>query len=200
MKKLLIPICICLLVITTATAQQQKTGKPHHKEHNRKELVKKLNLTPTQQTQVKTINQNFKEKTKALKANDNMTLGEFKKQQQDLKQQRKAAFTATLTAQQKATLEQEKINKQAEKKERMAAHFEKMKTKLALTQQQEAQIKTKQSEIQQQVDVIKNNNNLSQQQKREQIKALKENQKSYLKSLLTVEQLQKLEQRKRVKK
>ena len=82
----------------------------------------------------------------------------------------------------------------------MAAHFEKMKTKLALTQQQEAQIKTKQSEIQQQVDVIKNNNNLSQQQKREQIKALKENQKSYLKSLLTVEQLQKLEQRKRVKK
>jgi hypothetical protein len=200
MKKYILLSCFALLALTQINAQaKQKNNKIDRLEH-RKEIIKNLNLTHEQQAQVKTINTNFKQKVKELKASNSMTLGEYKQKIGDLNQQRKAAFDATLTATQKAKLESEKLQKQQERKEKMATRFEKMKNKLQLTQDQEAKLKTKRAEVQQQVAIIRNDNALSQEQKREELKALRVSQKEYLKTILTQEQLKKLEQKTESKK
>ena len=191
MKKLLIPLSFCLLAIGSVSAQE-KSGfeNKKHLQGKHQAIAEKLNLTAQQQEQMKTIHQDFKTKAKALKSNDNITLGEFKRKMQELKEQRKTQANAVLTDEQKAKM---KAGREHKMKQAAAAHFEKLKTELQLTEAQQASLKKKQAEVQQQMKAIHQNEALTKEQKKEQIVALQKQRKEYLKSVLNAEQVQKLE-------
>jgi len=191
MKKLLIQLSCCLFAISSVSAQEKggfENKKPMHGKHQA--IAEKLNLTAQQQQQMKTIQQDFKTKAKALKSNDNITLGDFKKKMQELKEQRKAQVSAMLTDDQKATM---KAGREHKMKQNATAHFEKLKTELQLTEAQQVSLKKKQTEVQQQMKAIHQNEALTKEQKKEQILALNKERKEYLKSVLNAEQIQKLE-------
>lgn len=196
MKKITLFIClIALLVQVNAQPKENKTERVKH----RSELIKKLNLTQEQQAQLKLTNESFRQKSKDLKANDNLTLGEYKQKIKALKEERENAFEAMLNANQKKQLADDKIQLKEERKAAAKARFNKLKTELQLTKEQETKLKEKHKELKQQIATIKNDNALTQQQKIDEIKNLHTSHKEYLKTILTQEQLQKLEQYKKVK-
>jgi Spy/CpxP family protein refolding chaperone len=74
-----------------------------------------------------------------------------------------------------------------------AAHLERMKIKLNLTDAQAATIKTQQQNMRKQMQSIRENDNLMREQKMEQMKALFAKNKEAMKSVLTPEQFSQLE-------
>ncbi len=197
MKKLFIPVACCLIILTTANAQEKKgverKQSMHHQKH---EIKKQLNLSEEQKSKMKSIHEKYRDQEKTLKSNDDMTRGDFKKQMGELKEKRKAEVDATLTTEQKNKMKEMKDSKEKEMKEKSAARFEKMSNKLQLNDKQKATLLEQRKNNQAQMKSIRNNQSLSDIQKREQIKALKEKQKAEVKSILTEEQKQKLESRK----
>jgi len=118
MKKLVMPIWFCLLVLTSATAQQQQAIDVNNKIHkHHKKIVKELNLSKEQQQKIKSIHQDFKAKVKDLKSSDNITMGDFKKQIKALYQQKESQVKATLNAEQQAKLDEIKAKRKRHKKE-----------------------------------------------------------------------------------
>ena len=197
MKKLFIPVACCLIMLTSATAQEKKGSERKHNMHHQKhEIKKQLNLSEEQKSKMKSIHEKYREQEKTLKSNDDMTRGDFKKQMGELKEKRKAEVDATLTLDQKNKMKEIKENKEKEMKEKSAARFEKMSEKLQLDEKQKATLLEQRKNNQAQMKSIRDNQSLSDIQKREQIKALKEKQKAEVKSILTEEQKQKLESRK----
>ena len=180
-----------MFAIGSVSAQEKggfENKKPLHGKHQA--IAEKLNLTTQQQQQMKIIQQDFKTKAKALKSNNNITLGDFKKKMQELKEQRKAQVSAMLTDDQKATM---KAGREHKMKQNATAHFEKLKTELQLTEDQQVSLKKKQAEVQQQMKAIHQNEALTKEQKKEQILTLNKERKEYIKSVLNAEQVQKLE-------
>ncbi len=200
MKKLLIPISFCLLILTSATAQEKRGGEKKQQAKNEKgHINKQLDLSDDQKSKMKSINEKYREQTKALKSNDDITRGDFKKQMGDLNEKRKAEVAATLTPDQKNKMKEIKENKQKEMKEKATARFEKMSSKLQLNEKQKATLLTERKNTEAQIKSLKENKSLSEVQKKEQIKSLKEKQKETLKSILTDEQKAKFEHQKKDK-
>jgi Spy/CpxP family protein refolding chaperone len=153
-----------------------KKGK--HGKH-KGAFAKELNLTDAQKEQIKAINQEYKGKEKASR------------------EERKAKFESVLTAEQKAKLEQMKQQRKAEGKERGEKRFESMKKDLNLSDVQGQQIKTLNEDFRNKAKAIKDNTSLTQEQKKEQLKALHEQRQAQMKSILTAEQQQKIEAKKK---
>jgi hypothetical protein len=136
------------------------------------------------------VQQEFRTKAKQLDENTTITHSEFKKQMQELREQRKNRANTILTDEQKSKM---KAAREHQMKQSAAAHFEKLKTALQLTDAQQNLLKKKQDEVQQQMKAIHQNDVFTKEQKKEQIVALQKERKSYLKSVLTEEQVKKLE-------
>ncbi len=118
MKKLLMPIGFFLLVLTSAIAQQQQGVEAKNKIHQRHEkIAKELNLSKEQQQKMKSIHQDFNTKVKNLKSNDNLTMGDFKKQIKALHQQKESQVKSILNAEQQAKLDELKTKRKHHKKE-----------------------------------------------------------------------------------
>ena len=77
-------------------------------------------------------------------------------------------------------------------KEGQAKRFDKMKSTLGLTDEQSKKLKESQAGLQDKIKSIRQNQSLSEEQKREQVKAIAKKQHEQLKSVLTPEQLQKM--------
>jgi hypothetical protein len=77
-------------------------------------------------------------------------------------------------------------------KEGQAKHFDKMKSTLGLTDEQSKKLKESQAGFQDKIKSIRENQSLSEDQKREQVRAIAKEQHEQLKSVLTPEQLQKM--------
>ena len=118
MKKLLMPLALSLLILTSATAQQKQEIQPKHNAHQRHEkIAKELNLSKEQQEKMKVINQDFKAKAKALKSNDNINNGELKKEMKVLNENRQSQVKSTLNEDQQKKLEELKAKRKNHKKE-----------------------------------------------------------------------------------
>ncbi len=118
MKKLLMPLALSLLVLTSVTAQDKETkiGKNQQQVKHQK-IAKALDLSKEQTEKMKTINQDFKAKSKSLKSNDNITNGELKKEMKVLHNNRQAAVKSTLNADQLKKLEEMKAKRKQHRKD-----------------------------------------------------------------------------------
>lgn len=148
----------------------------------------RLHFTPEQRKQMQDINKEYRKKQSDLYKNDNLTLGQYKSQLLALQKEKKNKFQSLLTPEQKNKMAEFK-KKRAENAQVMAAaHLERMKINLKLSDQQAATIKSQQQKLKEQMQSIRENDNLMREQKMEQIKALLAKQKDAIKSVLTPEQ------------
>lgn len=204
MKRILTLSVAALLFAGSAMAQdvqkdakKDKAGKEWKKDgrHGKHKggFGKELNLTDAQKQQIKALNEEYRGKMKALRSNDDAKLGDVKKQSQALKEEQRAKMQNILTAEQKAKLAEQKEQRKTEAKAKGAKRFEQMQKDLNLTADQSAKLKTQNEQFRTQAEAIKNNASLSQDQKKEQFKALMQQRKESMKSILTAEQLQKME-------
>lgn len=209
MKKLIIVATACLLAVAavhaqtpSGTATKESTTQVHHKhgkKHGRHHFkghrggaLAHLKLTDDQRKQARTISENYQKQATALKAQDNLTMGEYKKQMAALQAGRKQQMEQLLTAEQKQQLAQQKVKGAERRKAQSEARMAKMKSKLNLTNDQVAKLQQQRNDLKTQLKAIHENQSLDQTAKREQARALVQKQKDNFKSVLTQEQLDKL--------
>lgn len=178
------------------TGVHQKTdGHKGHKHHRKGDKAfSGVTFTDAQKAQAKTINEDFKKKTSDLKAK-NLDAAEQKKQMTALHQERRQKMQQLLTADQKATIASNRKQHAEKAKAARGKHFEAMKSSLNLNDEQVAKMKEEKAKTHEQIKAIKENQSLSETDKRAQVKAVMQKQKENWKSILTPEQKAKLKAR-----
>jgi Spy/CpxP family protein refolding chaperone len=201
MKKILTSM-LALAIAFSSIAQTGKTldkkGVKTEKKEFRHEAFDKLNLTDAQKTQIKSINEDFKQKMKDLQKNENITVKEQHEQRQALAKEHQEKLRAVLTADQQKQFAQQRQN--GEKKDIFRKGFERGRASeivknLNLTAEQQAKVKELNQGLQTNVQSIKSNSALTDAQKKEQVKELMKKHREDIQSLLTQEQKQQLKSR-----
>ena len=207
MKRIFTLAVAALVFASSAIAQEQKSSNDKAKKEFRKEgkrgmhgkdrgqFAKELNLTDAQKQQFKSLNEEYRTKFKALKDVDSKS--ETKTKAKALREEQHAKMQNILTAEQKTKLAQLQEKRKAEAKERGKERGDKMKQELGLTEAQGQKIKTINEDFHAKAKAIKENKNLTDEQRKEQIKALNEQRKESMKSVLSAEQIQKMEAKKK---
>lgn len=199
MKKIVLAIFAVTTMFGAASAQKTKEfkkRKPGYGHHHTMQM-RELNLTDAQKNQLKQDNEAFRKQMEELKSNEKITVKEQRDRKEALLKERKEKFEALLTPEQKAKMAELKKQREQKHKEMAGARMEKMKTKLGLSDDQVQQLKSNNEALGAKMKAIKENDKLSRQQRKEQLSALREEQKASFKKVLTQEQLNKLEDMKK---
>ncbi len=202
MKKLVITALMGVFAVATIHAQDIPERKKGDRKHfgKRTEGFKKqradLNLSEEQKAQFKALNQDFQKKMAELKKQDNITVKESREKMQQIAKEHRTNVNQLLTAEQKAKIEKSKADRKIKMQDHGQKRGEFMKKELGLTDEQSAKLDASRKANAEKMKAIRENKSLSEEQKKEQIKALHEAQKNNLKSVLTDEQLKKLKERK----
>ncbi|HVV05261.1 MAG TPA: hypothetical protein VHC96_13615 [Puia sp.] len=153
-----------------------------------------IHYTPEQRRQLMAINKEYHDKSAELFKKDNITLKEYKADLIALQKDKRSKTEALLTPQQKD--QQARRKKMAEENRQVAeaAHMERLKLHLGLSDDQVAKIKAGQADLHTQIKAIHDNDNLLPQEKMEQMKGLMARRKDVFKSVLTPEQFSKFEE------
>jgi Spy/CpxP family protein refolding chaperone len=181
---------------TTAPADKMNHAKEWH-HHKGMEMMKQLNLTQDQKNQLKASRDDYRKQLQELNKNENITVKEFRDKKYALKQQQKATFLSILTPDQKTKLEQLKQQREQQHEAMAAKHLDKMKMQLNLSDDQVAQIKAQRQSMHEKLEAIKDNQNLSRTEKKEQLEALRTENKESFKKILTPDQLNKMDELKK---
>jgi Spy/CpxP family protein refolding chaperone len=215
MKKILLGLITVVSISLSAGAQVQRDqadagnhsmgdhGKfGRHGDHMNGMMFKDLNLTDAQKQQMKSINEDFKNKMQELNKHDNMSVKDFRSQKEALEQSRKSRFEAILTADQKAKLATLKNNHEGREGNWKGGNAmrgndgKKMQSELGLTSDQVAKMKADRENFKAKAEAIKNNTSLSEDQKKEQFMQLRKEREESLKSYLNADQIKKMEEMK----
>ncbi|MFZ1529776.1 MAG: Spy/CpxP family protein refolding chaperone [Ferruginibacter sp.] len=213
MKRIIALSIVFAAISFSATAQQQRDsqakegleqGMQHkkHGKHGKAKIMKDLNLTDAQKTEMKKMREENKAKMEALKA-QNLSTEEMQKQKAALKDANRTKMQNILTDEQKAKMEQKRVQMKDEKmkggkmKGDRKAHFEKMKQDLNLSTEQAEKLKTLNQAVHGKIQAVRSNTSLTEEQKKTEIKAIKEASKAERKNILTDEQMKKMEQMKK---
>lgn len=209
MKKVLTSI-LAVTIITFSVAAQEKRdmnetkGHMHHKEgkgrkHGQREMMKDLNLSDAQKAQMKAIREEQKSNMQQLKQNQDITVKEYNNRKDALMKASKAKREAVLTAEQKSKMEQAKTAQEAKRAAFQQKRMEKMKSTLSLTDDQSGKLKTLHERTQMQIKSVRENQALNSEEKKQQIRALKNASVEERKKILNAEQLKKMEEMKKSK-
>ncbi len=153
----------------------------------------RLHYSPEQRKQMQAINTEYHKKSADLYKNDNLTLREYKAQLLVLQKEKKSKLQNLLTPEQKNQVAAFKKRADENAQVMAAAHLERMKIRLKLSDNQVTAIKSQQQKMRTQIQSIRENENLMADQKREQIRSLAMKQKDEIKSVLTPEQVSQLD-------
>lgn len=203
MKKILLFVSMIALGSSLLIAQppagagRMQHGQMHGKQMMAGKMAKDLNLTEDQKAQLKKLHQEYGAKIKAIKDNDQLTQGDARKQIAALHEAQKAASEKVFTEAQKAKLKDMQEQRRGRIKEEAAANVARMQVRLGLTEAQVAKVKAEQAGMQSKMQALRNNKDLSKEQKKEQIQALMKAHKTNMASILTPEQQQKMQQGRR---
>ena len=203
MKKIMLSVFVAAIVITTSQAQEIKdneSGKHQMmKKHHRGEEFKNLNLTEDQKAKLKSLQEENRKQMTELKKNDNITVKEWRSKMEAQRKEHRAKIQGLLTDEQKAQLEKSKQKRknrfdESSKEGHDKYRMEKMKTDLGLSDEQSAKLKSNRDAMVEKIKAIQEDKSLNDETKKEQVKELKKKQKEDMKSILTEEQLKKLEE------
>jgi len=147
-----------------------------------------IHYTPEQRQQLMAINKDFKQKSEALFAQDNITLKQYKAGLIALQKDKKAKLAALLTPQQKNEIAEHRKRMTENAQVMEVARLERLRLHLNLTDDQVAKLKAGQENLRSQVKAIHENDNLLPQEKRLQMKALLAKRNDTYKSVLTPDQ------------
>ncbi len=208
MKRILTGAMVFMLFAGSAQAQSKQDTARHHHKDGREMMAKQLNLTTDQQSKLKTIHENERKEMEALKAKS-LTADQFKTQRKVLHKKYQDQMQLVLTPAQKAQME----TFRAERKQNggkkgqwqkggkdMTKRRGDFQKELNLTQTQKDQLSKMRAQVKSQVQSIRNDQSLTQEQKKEKMHSLKKDEQQKFKSVLTKEQLDRLESMKKERK
>jgi hypothetical protein len=152
-----------------------------------------IHYTPEQRKQVAEINKDIRQRSADLFKKDNSTLKEYKAGLVALQKEKKNRLEALLTQKQKDDIAAARKRRTENEQVMAAAHMERLKLRLNLSDDQVTKIKTGQQDLHSQLKAIHDNDNLLPQQKMEQLKALMAKRNDTYKSVLTPEQYSQFE-------
>ena len=209
MKKIITSAFIIALSIGIANAQTtpDRPAKETRKEH--KMAFDQLNLTADQKAHMQSLKADYKKQMADLKSNSQLTADEQKSRRKELHQQYKAKMEALLTPAQKDQLAKMKADRKANHKEgkgrtakgaqawkqgeKGKGFGEAFQKELNLTSEQQTKLAGIRSEYKDKFQSLRNDQSLSQENKKAKFHELMKEQKQEMKTVLTPEQLQKLQ-------
>jgi hypothetical protein len=176
----------------------QNSGRgTSHRRHDRRGGQRayhpRIAYTPQQRKQLQAINAQYHQKAAELFKNDNLTLQEYKAKLLALERQKKAQVQGLLTPEQKTSIAKQRAAAQQNAQVRAAAHLERLKIDLQLSDQQVLAIKSQQENMRTQILAIRASDNLLATEKRDQIHELAMKRKDALKTILTPEQFSEMQ-------
>ena len=151
-----------------------------HREH--------IRYTPEQRKQVAAINKEYRQKREDLFKQDNLTLKQYKAGLVTLGKEKKSKMAALLTPEQKSEMAASRKRMDENRQVREAAHLERLKLHLNLSDDQLAKLKAGNETLRSQAKAIHENDNLLPQEKMAQLKALIAKRNDTYKSVLTPDQ------------
>jgi hypothetical protein len=154
----------------------------------------RIRYTPEQRKEAMAINTEYHKKSSDLFKKDNITLKEYKAGLLALQKERKSKLEALLTQEQKDQLAARKKRVSENSQVMAAARMERLKIRLDLSDEQVAKLKSGQESLRAQARSIHENQDLLPQQKMERLKDLATKRQDAFKSVLTPEQLSKLQE------
>ena len=186
-SSLLIKICILVgaFFLGLAARSHAQTIPPHRPWRHRGDVI---HFTPEQRRQLKAINKDYHLKAANLFEQDNLTLKQYKSSLLALQKEKKQKLAALLTPEQKGRLAIQRKRRIENARVRQAAHLERLKLRLDLTDDQVAKLQSGQETWRSQAQAIRENDNLLPQEKRIQLKTLIAKRNDTFKSLLTPDQ------------
>jgi Spy/CpxP family protein refolding chaperone len=194
MKKLIIAL-FALGSFAGAASAQETAGEPRHKHHHGYQAaMKELNLSDSQRQQVKTIIDSSRRQLKALDGNEGITLKEFRERRSALKKAQRQQIENLLTPEQKSQLAKSKAERSQRRGQLLSKGLDSLKAKLDLTDEQVSKIRAGHEALRAKAKLIRENTQLSQSEKKEQLTALRKEQKATLQQVLTPGQAEKMEQ------
>ncbi|RYZ20347.1 MAG: hypothetical protein EOO16_16965 [Chitinophagaceae bacterium] len=213
MKRMITSALAILLLAGAAQAQ----GRGKEAKQDRREDRKELNLSNDQKTKLKDIHTRERAEMEALRGNTSLSEDQRKAQRKQIHEKYVAERKALLTPeqQQKAAQFREEwkdkrgragggqrdtIRRRGGQKGEMGQHgkrgegFGKMQQELNLTAAQQDKMKSIRQDYKGRLDALRNNTGISQEEKRKQHQELMKAQMEQMKTVLTPEQQQKMQQ------
>lgn len=202
--KNLITLIMAVLSFSMAHAQEkcQKGGKrqdhPQGKHQmnpdrdGKKKMMESIGLTDEQKSKMKAIHEESRKKMEALKQQQSLTIKEFNDKKTAIRNEMKAKREALLTKEQKDKIASMKSDMERKKEEINDKKLAKMKEKLSLSDDQIKQMNAIRQKTKSDINAIKNNSKLNDEEKKSQIKTLVKNSRDARMNVLTKEQLIKM--------
>jgi Spy/CpxP family protein refolding chaperone len=202
MKRILTGALALVLFAGAAQAQTKDTASFHHHRQGHGMMTKELNLSADQQAKLKSIHENQKKDMEALKSNQSLTADQLKQQRETLHKKYREQMQSVFTPAQKDQLKKlqaERKGKDGKKGQgkkdgkEFAKRGKDFQKELNLTQAQQDQLSSLRADAKSQVSSIRNDQSLSEDQKKEKIHSLMKDQNEKFKSVLTKDQIEKLQ-------
>ncbi|HYO23110.1 MAG TPA: hypothetical protein VER36_11955 [Flavisolibacter sp.] len=203
MRRIITSAFIITLAIGSAQAQDAsaKEHKGPRKEH--KKGFEELNLSDDQKARLQTVREDFKKQSAELKNNAQLSAEEKQARRKELHQQFRAQSETILTPAQKEQLSKMKAERKTtykagkgewKKGDAMRkGEGRNLKQELALSTEQQQKIASLRGAFQPKMEALRNDNALTQDQKKTKMRELMKQQQEEMKAVLSPEQIQKLE-------
>ena len=196
MKKIIVCTFVLAVAIQSTRAQEMPDRKRETIEsRNHKDGLHRLNLSEDQKAKFKSMNEDFRKQMGDLKKNDNITVKEWRSKMESLRKDHRDKISSLLTDDQKAQINKSREERVNRRGERAKEGFDRMKTRLNLTDDQAAQLKQSRSGMAEKMKAIRENQSLTDVQRKEQVQELRKKQQESLKTILTEDQLKRLHEK-----
>ena len=192
-------MALAAFVATTACAQDQSVTNDHppmHRHHG--DALAQLNLTDNQKTEMKAINDDFKQQmTDLKKSEDKITVTEWKSKMATIRKDHHEKVDKVLTDEQKASLK--KMHKEHGNRfhQDKGNRIERMKKELNLTDEQSAALQKSFDESMQKMKAIHDDKSTPDDKKKALYRVQKDQQEASMKSILTPDQWNKFQELKK---
>jgi hypothetical protein len=196
MKKII--ACTIVLAVAIQGIMAQDVPEQKH-ERNRarhhKESFQQLNLSEDQKSKFKSLNDDFRKQMQDLRKNDNITVKEWKSKMETLRNDHRSKMSSILTTEQKAKLEKSREARKTRNKVSADSRFDRMKSRLNLTEEQTTKLNQNRANMAEKLKAIRENQSLTDEQRKEQARELRKQNKESLEKILTEEQLKRLHEK-----
>lgn len=195
MKKMITSALAILLLTGAVQAQAQSAEKAGDRKHqgHRKDMAQQLNLTEDQKARFKTIREEERKELEEVKNNGSLTQDQAKARRREIHEKYREQMKAILTDEQKAEMEKGRKKGKGKDLGQWKNKKQDLPKDLNLTADQQSRMTAISAEFKTKMEAIRNNNSLSNSQKKEQFQALATEHRNQVKSILTPEQQQKMQ-------
>ncbi len=193
MKKVIV-FAFALVSLSAAQAQEKRVRDGGNKDHN---LTEKLNLSEEQKVKAKKLNEEYRKNMMDLRKKDDIPVKEWRSRREELNKKHRDDFRGLLSKEQRDQMEKMRTEKRTMSESDANARMEKMKSNLGLTNDQVEKLKKQRSETSEKMKAIRENKSLDETRKREEMKGLMNKRKENMRSILTEDQMKKMQEMKK---